>query len=64
MKMNAICYRTTEGNEFLAYYTYKNDVDAKAEADELNTSKPATLWNGEPAHCDIRTYYAAEVEEM
>lgn len=75
--MNAICYKTTNPtiynkgtkwektcDTFLAYYTHKNDVDAQNEVDFLNTTKPATLFNGEPALCEERTYFVNKQEEM
>lgn len=60
-----ICYkRNTDGNQFLSYLTYKTLEDAQAEAEALNTNKPARLWNGELAKCDERTYYAEEIGKM
>lgn len=77
MKKSVICYKTSEPvfynkgtkyekscDTFLAYETYKSLADAKAEAEEINTTKPEKLWNGEFAECDKKTYFAQEQEEM
>ena len=75
--MNAICYKVktpivynkgteyeTVCDEFLAYYTRKNNEEAQAEVDWLNTTKPEKLFNGEPALCEERTYFLSKQEEM
>lgn len=62
-KMVAICYKEN-GLEYLAYYTYKSLEDATATANEINSTKPARLWNGEPALAENREYFAVEQPEM
>lgn len=42
MMMTVICYETKKGDTYLAYYTYKTKEEAQKEADELNTTKPAS----------------------
>ena len=62
---NTICYKViATGEEYLAYYTFKNDEDAQKEADRLNTEKPELLWNGEAAKCDERFYFVNQQEMM
>jgi hypothetical protein len=57
-------YETT-CDTFLAYYTYKNDEEAKAEAERLNAEKPATLWNGQPIDwTKIDHFFVNKQEEM
>ena len=65
MEMNTICYKMKTGDEFLAYYTYKNDEEAKNEAEKLNTEKPAKLWNGQPIDWEkIDHFFVNKQEEM
>lgn len=77
MMMTVICYKTHEPvvynkgtkyekkhDTFLAYYTHKSKEEAQKEVDRLNSEKPERLWNGELAHCDERTYFVSEQEEM
>ena len=78
MMMNTICYKTREPvyynkgtkwektcDHFLAYYTYKNDADAQAEVDKLNTEHPDKLWNGEPIDwAKIDHFFVNKQEEM
>ena len=62
---NVICYRViATGEEYLAYYTFKNAEDAQKEADQLNTEKPERLWNGEASKCDERFYFVSQQEMM
>jgi hypothetical protein len=64
-KTNTICYRTYDGNEYLAYYTYKNTVEAQAEADRLNTERPATLFNGEKVDWNrVKEFFVHRQEEF
>lgn len=65
--MTTICYKTSNPivynvDTFLAYYTYKTREEAQKEVDEINTTKPEKLWNGELAKCDERTYFVNEQE--
>ena len=73
--MITICYKTSKPivynagtkyesiiNTFLAYYTYKTREEAQKEVDEINTTKPEKLWNGELAKCDERIYFVDEQE--
>ena len=65
--MTTICYKTSKPivhnvDTFLAYYTYKTREEAQKEVDEINTTKPEKLWNGELAKCDERTYFVDEQE--
>lgn len=65
--MTTICYKTSKpigynADTFLAYYTYKTREEAQKEVDEINTTKPEKLWNGEFAKCDERTYFVDEQE--
>lgn len=78
MMTNTICYKTKEPvyynkgtkwerthDTFLAYYTYKNDAEAQAEADRLNAEHPATLWNGEKIDwTKIDYFFVNKQEEM
>ena len=72
-----ICYKTktpmivNEGTQwekrldtFLAYYYRGTREQAEAEANRLNTEKPEKLFNGLPADCENRIYFAHEQEEM
>ena len=75
---NTICYKTKEPtyynkgtkwektcDEFLAYYTCKNDKEAQEEVKRLNAEKPATLWNGEPIDwTKIDYFFVNKQEEM
>ena len=50
---------------FLAYYTYKTVEEAQKEVDFINTTKPERLSiDGSLAHCDERTYFVSQQEEM
>lgn len=65
MMMTVICYETKQGDTYLAYYTYKTKEEAQQEVNELNTTKPAKLWNGELINWDnINHYFVDEQEEM
>lgn len=65
MTMTVICYETKKGDTYLAYYTYKTKEEAQKEADELNTTKPAKLWNGVAIDwSDVDHYFVDEQEEM
>ena len=55
---------TENGKDFLAYYTYKTLEEAKEVAERLNTEKPERLWDGTPAYCNERTYWANEQSMM
>lgn len=58
----AICYKDKNINEeFLEYVTYKTLEEAQKEADEINKTKPEKLWNGLPAKCEERIYFACEI---
>lgn len=60
-----ICYKTVKGDTYLAYYTYKTEQQAQAEVDNLNTNRPAKLWNGE--HIDwtnVVEFFVYTQEEM
>ena len=62
---NVICYRViATGEEYLAYYTFKNAEDAQKEADQLNSEKPERLWNDQPAKCNERFYFVSQQEMM
>lgn len=65
--MTTICYKTSKPavyntDTFLAYYTYKTREEAQKEVDEINTTKPEKLWNGELAKCNERIYFVDEQE--
>lgn len=67
--MNTINYKVKTPfygcTEFLAYYTHKTAEEAKAEADKLNSEKPAKLWNGKPIDWnEVEYFFASEQEEM
>lgn len=76
--MTAICFKTrkpiiynentqyeTSRDTFLAYYTFKSVEEAQREADELNQSKPAKLFNGVRIDWnDVDFYFAKEQGEM
>lgn len=65
MMMTVICYETKQGDTYLAYYTYKTKEEAQQEVNELNTTKPAKLWNGELINwANIDHYFVDEQEEM
>lgn len=51
-------------DEFLAYYTYKDDAEAQAEAERLTAEKPAILPNGALAPADVAYYFVQKQEEM
>ena len=73
-----ICYKTkkpifynkgtkheTSCDTFLSYYTYKTPEEAQKEADELNRTKPAKLWNREEIDWEkIDYFFVSEQEEM
>ena len=60
-----ICYRTTKGDEYLSYYTYKTVEDAQKEVDTLNANKPAKLWNGESIDwTEVECFFVDTQEEM
>ena len=65
--MTTICYKTSNpivynADTFLAYYTCKTREEVQKEVDEINTTKPKKLWNGELAKCDERIYFVDEQE--
>ena len=64
---NIICYKTKEkfyGNDtFLAYYSYKDTAEIKAEIDKLNSEKPATLKNGQPIDWNKVLYFFMSAQE-
>ena len=75
--MTAICYKEktptvynkgtiyeTSCDTFLAYYTYKSLEEGQKDAERINREKPEKLWNGSPALCDERTYYAIDQPPM
>ena len=73
MLVNTICYKvntpiTFNGKDwhdtFLAYYTYKNDEEAKKEAELLTKEMPKILPTGAPAPDDVKYYFVHKQEEM
>lgn len=75
--MIVVCYKTntpiiynkgtkyeSKCDTFLAYYSHKNREEVEKEVERLNTEKPFRLWNGQLAHCNDRTYFVSEQEEM
>ena len=65
MMMIVICYETKQGDTYLAYYTHKTKEKAQKEVDELNTTRPTKLWNGEAINWNnINHYFVDEQEEM
>lgn len=63
--MTVICCKMKDGNEYLAYYTYKTKEAAQEEVNKLNTEKPAHLFNGEAIDWNkVDYYFVDEQEEM
>ena len=74
---NTICYKLNNPiyynkgtkwekacDTFLAYYTYKNDEEAQAEAKKLTAEKPAVLPTGVPAPADVAYYFVKKQGKM
>lgn len=62
--IRAMCYKETTGETYLAYISNAPLAKVQQDADRLNQEKPEKLWNGMPALCDERFYYAQEQEEF
>lgn len=75
-KMTVICYKTktptiyNKGtkhesycDQFLAYYTYKNQEEAQKEVDEINATKPDKLWNDTPIDWERIDYFFVDDQE-
>ena len=67
--MTVICYKVRKPmfsvDTFLAYYTYKSVEEAEAECEQLNSEKPAKLWNGNPVDWNnVEYFFASRQEEM
>ena len=64
---NVVCYKTKTkryGNdEYLAYYSYKTVEEIEREVEELNTNKPATLWNGVAIDWNNVAYFFIDKQE-
>ncbi len=52
-------------DSFLAYYTYKTVVEAEQEVKEINSTKPAKLWNDAPIDWNkVAYFFVSEQGEM
>ena len=58
-KNNIVCYKTKDGDEYLAYYSDKPDEDVEM----LNRDKPDVMPNGGKVNWDKVDYFYADYQD-